>query len=62
MHDKGSSERVLTIIGDGALQMTIQELTTVAWMDVTRPIVMCLNNRGYIIEEARKIAFLFKKT
>ncbi|XVU23824.1 thiamine pyrophosphate-binding protein [Actinoplanes sp. CA-054009] len=43
--------RPVLVIGDGAAQMTIQELGTIAAAGL-RPVVLLLNNRGYTIERA----------
>jgi TPP-dependent 2-oxoacid decarboxylase len=45
------SRRALVVIGDGAAQMTIQELGTFFRHDL-KPLVFILNNRGYTIERA----------
>ncbi|MEV4344598.1 thiamine pyrophosphate-binding protein [Actinoplanes sp. NPDC049596] len=43
--------RPVLVIGDGAAQMTIQELGTIAAHGL-RPVILLLNNRGYTIERA----------
>jgi TPP-dependent 2-oxoacid decarboxylase len=43
--------RPILVIGDGAAQMTIQELGTIAAAGL-RPVILLLNNRGYTIERA----------
>ncbi|BAL86942.1 putative indolepyruvate decarboxylase [Actinoplanes missouriensis 431] len=43
--------RPVLVIGDGAAQMTIQELSTIVAAGL-RPIILLLNNRGYTIERA----------
>ncbi|WP_436530829.1 alpha-keto acid decarboxylase family protein [Actinoplanes sp. HUAS TT8] len=43
--------RPILFIGDGAAQMTVQELSTIAAHGLT-PIIVLLNNRGYTIERA----------
>ena len=43
--------RPVLVIGDGAAQMTVQELGTIAAAGVA-PVVVLLNNRGYTIERA----------
>ncbi|SNY50108.1 alpha-keto acid decarboxylase family protein [Paractinoplanes atraurantiacus] len=43
--------RPVLMIGDGAAQMTIQELGTIAAAGL-RPVILLLNNRGYTIERA----------
>ncbi|MEU4691423.1 thiamine pyrophosphate-binding protein [Actinoplanes sp. NPDC023714] len=43
--------RPILVIGDGAAQMTIQELGTIVAAGL-EPIVLLLNNRGYTIERA----------
>eukprot|EP00884_Botryococcus_braunii_P002051 jgi/Botrbrau1/11847/Bobra.0175s0009.1 len=42
--------RVINIIGDGAFQMTAQEVSTLARAGVN-PIILLINNQGYTIEE-----------
>ena len=41
--------RHLLFLGDGAFQMTAQELSTILWRDLN-PIIFLLNNDGYTIE------------
>jgi indolepyruvate decarboxylase len=41
--------RHLLFLGDGAFQMTVQELSTILWRDLS-PIVFLINNDGYTIE------------
>ena len=41
--------RHLLFLGDGAFQMTDQELSTILWRDLN-PIIFLLNNDGYTIE------------
>ncbi|XVV11182.1 alpha-keto acid decarboxylase family protein [Actinoplanes sp. CA-131856] len=43
--------RPVLVIGDGAAQMTIQELGTIAAAGL-RPVILLLNNHGYTIERA----------
>ncbi|KAF9888587.1 Pyruvate decarboxylase 3 [Aspergillus nanangensis] len=43
--------RTIVLIGDGALQMTVQELSTMIRMK-SNPIILVLNNLGYKIETA----------
>jgi pyruvate decarboxylase len=43
--------RVIAMIGDGSFQMTAQEVSTMI-RHGTRPIIILVNNRGYIIEDA----------
>ena len=43
------SRRIMTLIGDGALQMTVQEFSTIARHKLN-PIVIVLNNGGYTAE------------
>ncbi|MEU4236241.1 thiamine pyrophosphate-binding protein [Actinoplanes sp. NPDC026619] len=43
--------RPVLFIGDGAAQMTVQELSTIAGAGLT-PIIVLLNNEGYTIERA----------
>jgi TPP-dependent 2-oxoacid decarboxylase len=44
-------KRVVTLVGDGAFQMTAQELSTIVRAGL-RPIVLLLNNDGYAVERA----------
>jgi indolepyruvate decarboxylase len=41
--------RHLLFLGDGAFQMTVQELSTISWRDLN-PIIFLMNNDGYTIE------------
>ena len=43
--------RVIAMIGDGSFQVTAQEVSTMIRYG-TRPIIILVNNRGYIIEDA----------
>src|SRR6476646_2727637 len=43
--------RVIAMIGDGSFQVTAQEVSTMI-RHGTRPIIVLVNNRGYIIEDA----------
>jgi pyruvate decarboxylase len=43
--------RVIAMIGDGSFQMTAQEVSTMI-RHGTRPIIILVNNHGYIIEDA----------
>jgi pyruvate decarboxylase len=43
--------RVIAMIGDGSFQLTAQEVSTMI-RHGTRPIIILVNNRGYIIEDA----------
>ncbi len=44
-----SDRRQLLLIGDGAMQMTAQELSTILRLDL-KPIIFLINNDGYTIE------------
>jgi pyruvate decarboxylase len=44
-----SERRVILIVGDGSLQISVQELSTMIWKDV-KPVVFVLNNAGYTVE------------
>ncbi len=46
-----AGRRPVLVIGDGAAQMTVQELSTIAAAGVA-PVVLLLDNRGYTIERA----------
>ncbi|MGP0064581.1 MAG: thiamine pyrophosphate-dependent enzyme, partial [Isosphaeraceae bacterium] len=43
--------RVIAMIGDGSFQLTAQEVSTMI-RHGTRPIIVLVNNHGYIIEDA----------
>jgi TPP-dependent 2-oxoacid decarboxylase len=43
------SRRHILFIGDGSLQLTVQELSTMLWHD-QKPIIFVVNNKGYTIE------------
>ncbi len=45
-----SGRRAICLVGDGALQMTIQEISTIIRYRAN-PIIICINNFGYQIEE-----------
>ncbi|MCE0536162.1 thiamine pyrophosphate-dependent enzyme [Kineosporia rhizophila] len=45
------SRRPVLLIGDGAAQMTVQELSTIARYGLN-PVILLLNNAGYTIERA----------
>ena len=47
-HGRG---RVILLVGDGSLQMTVQEIGTMVTMGLT-PIIIVINNDGYSIERA----------
>ena len=51
IHRRNGAQRVITLVGDGALQMTVQELSTIARYGLN-PIIILLNNDGYAIERA----------
>jgi TPP-dependent 2-oxoacid decarboxylase len=42
-------KRVVTFVGDGAFQMTGQELSTIIWHGL-HPVVFLMNNKGYAVE------------
>ena len=52
-YELGSREpgRVIALIGDGSFQLTAQEVSTMIRLG-TRPIILLVNNHGYIIEDA----------
>lgn len=52
-YELGSKDprRVIAMIGDGSFQLTAQEVSTMIRCR-TRPIIILVNNHGYIIEEA----------
>lgn len=43
--------RVVLVVGDGAAQLTIQELSSIL-RDGLRPLILLLNNEGYTVERA----------
>jgi pyruvate decarboxylase len=43
-------ERLVALIGDGSLQMSVQEISTLIRYQLN-PIIIILNNHGYVIEE-----------
>ena len=46
-----SDRRVVLVVGDGAAQLTIQELSSML-RDGLRPLILLLNNEGYTVERA----------
>lgn len=42
-------KRVVTFVGDGAFQMTCQELSTIIWHGL-KPVIFLMNNEGYAVE------------
>ncbi|MDK8008497.1 thiamine pyrophosphate-dependent enzyme, partial [Escherichia coli] len=46
-----ADRRVVLIVGDGAAQLTIQELGSML-RDKQRPLILLLNNEGYTVERA----------
>lgn len=51
MNGKAKSDRTILFIGDGSLQMTVQEISTMIRHDLD-VIIIVLNNDGYTIERA----------
>lgn len=51
MHGEASSSRTILFIGDGSLQMTVQEISTMIRHNLN-VIIVVLNNYGYTIERA----------
>jgi pyruvate decarboxylase len=51
VRDMGQEEerRVILIVGDGSLQISVQELSTMIWKNL-KPTVFVLNNAGYTVE------------
>ena len=41
--------RIILIVGDGSLQISVQELSTMVWKNL-KPTVFVLNNSGYTVE------------
>ncbi|KAI9680813.1 MAG: Pyruvate decarboxylase 1 [Caeruleum heppii] len=48
-HESGRDRRTILFIGDGSLQLSVQELSTMIRLGLT-PIIFILNNAGYTIE------------
>lgn len=48
MHQE-EERRVILIVGDGSLQISVQELSTMIWKNL-KPTVFVLNNSGYTVE------------
>ncbi|QCE35498.1 hypothetical protein FAI40_09250 [Acetobacteraceae bacterium] len=46
----GEERRVILLTGEGALQLTAQEISTMARQDL--PIIFVVNNKGYTVERA----------
>lgn len=44
-----NDRHVILIVGDGSLQISVQELSTMVWKDL-RPTIFVLNNKGYTVE------------
>jgi pyruvate decarboxylase len=44
-----NERRVILIVGDGSLQISVQELSTMIWKGL-KPVVFVLNNAGYTVE------------
>jgi len=51
IRDQGLEQerRVILIVGDGSLQISVQELSTMIWKGL-KPVVFVLNNAGYTVE------------
>jgi pyruvate decarboxylase len=51
LRDMGEEQerRVILIVGDGSLQISVQELSTMVWKGL-KPVVFVLNNSGYTVE------------
>ena len=47
--DQEEERRVILIVGDGSLQISVQELSTMIWKNL-KPVVFVLNNAGYTVE------------
>ncbi|KAJ0422897.1 thiamine diphosphate-binding protein [Aspergillus carlsbadensis] len=51
--DKGGRKgRTILVVGDGSLQLTVQEIGTMVKMGLRNVIIMVINNSGYTIERA----------
>jgi pyruvate decarboxylase len=44
-----NERRVILIVGDGSLQISVQELSTMIWKGL-KPVIFVLNNAGYTVE------------
>ncbi|KAF2796696.1 pyruvate decarboxylase [Melanomma pulvis-pyrius CBS 109.77] len=44
--------RVILVVGDGSLQLTVQEIGTMIKLDLRNIIIIIINNKGYTIERA----------
>jgi indolepyruvate decarboxylase len=49
--NRGGGRRVVLIVGDGAAQLTIQEMGSML-RDKQKPLILLLNNEGYTVERA----------
>jgi pyruvate decarboxylase len=51
LRDQGleRERRVVLIVGDGSLQISVQELSTMIWKGL-KPVIFVLNNSGYTVE------------
>ncbi len=49
--NRAPGRRVVLIVGDGAAQLTIQELGSML-RDKQNPLILLLNNEGYTVERA----------
>ncbi|KAL3487601.1 thiamine diphosphate-binding protein [Aspergillus germanicus] len=57
IHNEGNGEggrkgRTILVVGDGSLQLTVQEIGTMVKMGIRNVIIMVINNNGYTIERA----------
>ncbi|KAL2793735.1 thiamine diphosphate-binding protein [Aspergillus keveii] len=48
----GTKGRTILVVGDGSLQLTVQEIGTMVKMGLGNVIIMVINNNGYTIERA----------
>ncbi|EXJ57746.1 uncharacterized protein A1O5_12536 [Cladophialophora psammophila CBS 110553] len=50
--EQGGQGRVILVVGDGSLQLTVQEIGTMVKLGLKNIIIVVINNNGYTIERA----------
>ncbi|KAL4805382.1 pyruvate decarboxylase [Aspergillus unguis] len=50
--ERGTGGRTILVVGDGSLQLTVQEIGTMVRLGLKNVIIMVINNNGYTIERA----------
>ncbi|KIW95803.1 uncharacterized protein Z519_02867 [Cladophialophora bantiana CBS 173.52] len=50
--EQGGQGRVILVVGDGSLQLTVQEIGTMVRLGLKNIIIVVINNNGYTIERA----------